>query len=112
MRMRTIIAEELKDKFDANEDFILVNVLSHDSFETRHIPKSINIPLAEIGRRSKKELPDKNKETIVYCASRQCEASPNAAKKLEKLGYTDVVDFEEGLEGWQDAGFEFEGRFA
>ena len=91
--MRTITAEKLKDKFDANKTFILINVLSTESFETRHIPKSINIPLSEIGRRSKKELPDKNKEIIVYCASRQCEASPNAAKKLEKLGYTDVVDF-------------------
>ena len=110
--MRTITAKELKDKFDANEDFILVNVLSPESFEAKHIPSSINMPLSDIGIRSKKELPGKNKEIIVYCASRQCEASPNAAKKLEKLGYTNVADFEDGIAGWQEAGFKFEGRYS
>ncbi len=110
--MRAITAKELKDKFDANDEFILIDVLSQESFEAKHIPRSINIPLAEIGIRSKQELPDKNKEIIVYCASKECEASPNAAKKLEKLGYANVMDFEEGLAGWQEAGFEFEGRYS
>lgn len=110
--MKIITAEELKKKIDANEDFILIDVLGKESFDAKHIPKSINIPSTEIGIRSKNELPDKNKEIVVYCASRECEASPNAAKKLEKLGYKNVVDFEDGLAGWQEAGYEFEGNYS
>jgi len=97
--METITTEELKEKLDDGDDFILVNVLSEEQFRKEHIPNSINIPLGEIGRR-RDEL-DPNKEIIVYCKNFECEASPKAAKKLEKLGFEDVVDYEGGIEEWK-----------
>jgi len=106
--MKTITAEELKKKIDAKEDFILIDVLSKESFEGKHVSTSINIPVDEIENRASSELPDKNKEIVVYCASTDCHASPRAGKKLEELGYTNVVDYEAGIAGWQDAGYEFE----
>jgi len=106
--MKTISAEELKEKIDAKEDFVLVNVLSKESYEARHVPTSINIPVDEVESRASSELPDKNKEIIVYCASKTCLASPRAAKKLEEMGYTNVTEYEAGIAGWQDAGYEFE----
>lgn len=106
--MKTITVKELKEKIDSDEKFKLIDVLSKDSFDAQHIPKSINIPGSELEERSTKELPDKNEEIVVYCASKTCQASPNAVRKLEELGYTNVTDFEDGLAGWQDAGFEFE----
>ncbi|MCH8067387.1 MAG: rhodanese-like domain-containing protein [Nanoarchaeota archaeon] len=105
--MKTISAEELKEKIDAEEDFVLVNVLSKESYEARHVPTSINIPVDEVENRAPTELPDKNKEIIVYCASTTCQASPRAAKKLEELGYINVTDYETGVVGWQDAGYPF-----
>jgi len=106
--MKTITTKELKEKIDSGEGFKLVDVLSKESFDSRHVPNSINIPGSEIDERAPKELPDKDEEIIVYCASSTCQASPNAAKKLEELGYKNVIDFEDGLAGWQDAGFNFE----
>jgi len=108
--MKIISPEELKKKIDAKEDFVLVNVLSKDSFEARHVPTSINIPVDELEKRSPNELPDKNKEIIVHCASKMCTASPAAAKKLEGMGYTNVVEFESGVAGWLEAGYQFEGN--
>ena len=110
--MKTINTEELKKKIDTNEDFILVDVLGKESYEGKHLPKAVNIPVDEIEGKVSSELPDKNKEVIVYCASTDCHASPNAAKKLEELGYTNVVDFEAGLAGWQEACYGFEGSTA
>ena len=107
--MKTISAQELKKKIDDKEDFELVDVLSKDSFEAKHIPGSKSIPVNELEERAPQELSDKDKETIVYCASKECQASPHTAKKLEELGYTNVADFEDGLAGWQDVGYEFEG---
>ena len=107
--MKTINAEELKKKLEANGDFILINVLSKDSFEAKHVPKSISIPVDDLEQRAPAELPDKDKEIIVYCANLQCQASPTAAKKLEEIGYTNVTDYENGIAGWQDAGYGFEG---
>jgi len=105
--MKTITAKELKEKIDKGEDFVLIDVLSKESFEAKHIKGSINIPTSELGQRVN-ELPDKDKEIIVYCASKTCPASPAAARHLEDLGYTNVVDFEDGLAGWIEAGFSLE----
>jgi len=101
--MNTISTDDLKKKMDSADDFILINVLSEEQFRREHIPNSINIPLGEIGRR-RDEL-DPNKEIIVYCKSFQCEASIKAAKKLEKLGFEKVVDYEGGLKDWKNKGF-------
>ena len=106
--MKTISAQELKKKIDDKEDFVLVDVLSKESFEGKHVPSSKNILVSEIEDRAEEELPDKNKLVVVYCSNTACTASPSAAAKLEEMGYTNVVDFESGLTGWQEAGFEFE----
>ena len=86
--MRTISTEELRKKIDDKEDFVLVDVLGTESFKSKHIPTSKDIDVNEIEDRADKELPDKNEEIIVYCASKECQASPNAAKKLERDAVT------------------------
>jgi rhodanese-related sulfurtransferase len=106
--MKKITTKELKEKIDSGAEFKLINVLSKESFEAQHIPKSINVPGNELEERAPKELPDKNEQIIIYCSSETCQASVNAGKKLEEIGYTNVAHFKEGLAGWLDAGFEFE----
>jgi len=107
--MKTITAPDLNKNIENNEDFILIDVLSKESYQAKHIPKSINIPVDEITDRAEKELPDKEKPIVVYCASKTCNASPSAVKKLEEMGYKEVLDYEDGLAGWLEAGFALEG---
>ncbi|MEX0920124.1 MAG: rhodanese-like domain-containing protein [Candidatus Pacearchaeota archaeon] len=106
--MKTISAQQLKKKLDEKEGFVLVDVLSKESFDSKHIPGSINIPVGEIEERAPKEIKDKDKEVVVYCASESCQASPSAAKKLTEMGYKNVADFEGGLAGWEESGYKFE----
>lgn len=84
-----------------------MNVLSREQFEEEHIPDSTNIPQAEAEQRFPAEF-DENDEIIVYCASDGCQASPETAKTLESLGFENVKDYEEGLAGWKERGFETE----
>jgi len=104
--VETISAEELKRKLDSGEDFELVHVLSEKQFRKEHIPKSVNIPLEEIGRRQH-EL-DEDKDIVLYCKNFDCEASPKAAEKLEKLGFDNVIDYEGGIEDWKEKGYPLE----
>lgn len=101
--METISADELKNKIGSKEEFELVHVLSPEEFKKEQVPGSINIPLGDIGKR-REEL-DKDKEIIVYCKNFDCDASPKAAKKLEKLGFEKVVDYEGGMENWKEKGY-------
>lgn len=42
--MRPISDEELRRLMTSNEKVTVVNVLSSDSFQKEHIPKSVNVP--------------------------------------------------------------------
>ncbi len=104
----TITAKELKAKLDRKDDFILIFTLEPFAFAKMHIPRSINIPYKEIGKRSA-EL-DKNKEIVTYCTDVQCTASPIAARKLLALGFTKVREFSGGIREWTEAGYPVEGE--
>ena len=96
--MKPITQEKLKEMMDNKEDFVLVNVLPRESFDQKHIPGSISIPVGEnFDKDAKDKIPKKDSKVIVYCANFDCQASPNAGKQLEELGYSDVSDYEGGL---------------
>lgn len=103
----TISTDDLKAKIDNGEEYWLIDVLSPESYQYQHLPTAINMPNGT-------DLPDqaaeqgirKDAEMIVYCSSRSCGASQTAAIMLEQAGYSNVVDFEDGLVGWQEAGYE------
>jgi len=101
-----IHAEELKKKMERGEDIQVIDVLSEKSYKNKHLPGAINIPYRDIAKR--KDEIDADKEIIVYCNDMECDASPIAAKKLVKLGFEDVTDFEGGLLEWGKAGYDFE----
>jgi rhodanese-related sulfurtransferase len=46
---------------------VLVDVLSPESFATRHIPGAVNLPVADIPRRAATVLPDRNAAIVAYC---------------------------------------------
>lgn len=53
-----------------------------------------------------KALPDKDAKIVTYCAGVKCPASHALADKLTKLGYKNVTEYPEGIEGWVKAGNE------
>jgi rhodanese-related sulfurtransferase len=62
----TISREELWEKIEGGDDFVLVDVLDEQFYRHSHLPGAINIPLDEIGT-AEEALPDKDTEIIVYC---------------------------------------------
>jgi len=46
---------------------VILDVLAPEVYANGHIPGAINIPLAELPNRAAKELPDREREIIVYC---------------------------------------------
>jgi rhodanese-related sulfurtransferase len=101
--MKPLTRDELKKMNDAqHEDFVLINVLSRESFNEQHIRTSINIPVSDENFAQKVEsvAGGKDRKIVVYCASFECDASPKAAKKLEEAGFTQVYDYEGGTKDW------------
>lgn len=102
----------MKQKIDAGGDFHLVDALSANSYEARHLPRAVNVPNGPDFLKEFEAIVGaaKDAEIIVYCSSASCMASVQAAATLEEAGYTNVAHYQEGLAGWQNAGYQFEGE--
>jgi rhodanese-related sulfurtransferase len=66
---RTISRDELKEKIDRNDDFLLVETLPATAYHHNHLPGAINLPPESVTALASQILPDKNAEIVVYCAS-------------------------------------------
>ncbi len=49
-------------------------------------------------------IPSRDTLVVTYCANPKCQASPKLAKHLQGLGYTNVVELPEGIDGWVGEG--------
>jgi rhodanese-related sulfurtransferase len=45
----------------------LVNVMPKEAFEEGHLPRSVNLPLAEIEAKAREFFPELERELIIYC---------------------------------------------
>jgi rhodanese-related sulfurtransferase len=102
--LSTVSADELKRMLESEHPPVVINVLGRDAYRAKRIPGSINVPTEEIST-VEQIVPTKDDPIVVYCANADCDASPEAARKLEAMGYTNVHDFEAGYAGWRNAGY-------
>ena len=99
--MRIINREELKEKLDRGDDVKLVMTLNEWAYRTKHIPGSIWLASHEQANALLK--PDD--EIIVYCTNPACNASIIAYEALRRHGFTNVVRYPGGIQGWEEAGY-------
>jgi len=102
-------AEVLFDKMNSNERPVLLNALDHEAYTAKRIPGSINVPAGNADL-VEDIVPDKEQDIVVYCANADCDASPKLAQELMEKGYSREWDFEEGLAGWKQEGYELTGQ--
>lgn len=110
--MEKLSAKQVKEILDRNEGARLINVLAEERFRDKHIPGSINVPLArDTFLESVEQLNGgRSDKVVVYCADTDCNASAKATERLEKAGFRDVADFEGGLKEWEEAGYSLVGE--
>ena len=95
---RQISMDETVTMMAQETGYIILDVRRADEFATGHIPGAINVANESIGTDEIPELPDKNQLIMVYCRSGR--RSKEAAEKLVKLGYTNIVEFG-GILDWK-----------
>ncbi len=76
---------------------IIVDVRREDEYASGHLPNAVNIPVESITE-APKELPDRKATVIVYCRSGR--RSAEAAEKLRRMGYSDIIDIG-GIIDWE-----------
>jgi rhodanese-related sulfurtransferase len=66
---KTIARDELKQKIDRKDTFLLVETLPATAYHHSHLPGAINLPPDSVTTMALQLLPDKSAEILVYCAN-------------------------------------------
>lgn len=65
----TISRNELSEKIDRGDSFVLLETLPATAYQHAHLPGAINMPPDQVKQLAAKLLPDKHADIVVYCAS-------------------------------------------
>jgi len=99
-----ISRDELQQKVEAGDRFVLVDALAPMSFARSHLPGAINLPLEWVDDRGPRKIPDLDLEVVVYCVDVDCDSSVLVAERLIELGYRNVRHYPGGKREWVEAG--------
>ena len=86
------------DMMNNETDYIIIDVRTESEYQQGHIKNAINIPNESIDESVSEILTDKDQLLLVYCRSGN--RSKQAAEKLKKLGYTNLIEFG-GIIDWK-----------
>jgi len=104
--VKLLQVKEVKEKFDAGEDFILIDVREPEEHQKGRIPKSVLVPRGVLEMTVEQEIKDPKRQLILHCAGGG--RSAVAAESLKKMGYENVASMEGGFEGWLRSGYPVE----
>jgi rhodanese-related sulfurtransferase len=87
------------------KDVILIDARpAARQYDPGHLPGAINIPDSQFDKMTNLLPADKKMLVIVYCGGVECMLSHNVARKMEKLGYTNIKVYADGSPAWSKAG--------
>ena len=102
-RIKEIGIDEVKEKLDNGEKFVLVDVREESEFAKDHLPGALHLGKGIIERDIETRVPDLNTPMILYCGGGF--RSALAADNLQKMGYKNVLSMDGGIRGWREKNY-------
>ncbi|NUP50553.1 MAG: rhodanese-like domain-containing protein [Catenulispora sp.] len=106
--MTTLITRDELQAAIAGGAVVVLDALAGEYWEKQHLPGAVPLHADDVERVHAELLPDRDALIVTYCSNVACRNSQDVATKLERLGYTDVRKYREGIEDWAGAGLPVE----
>ena len=90
-----------------NNSMVFWDIRRADEFAASHLPHARHVPPDTSDSDLQILLPDANQTIVVYCAVGY--RSAQMARRLQALGYTNVINLEGAIFAWAEAGLPLEG---
>ncbi|MBU1108822.1 MAG: rhodanese-like domain-containing protein [Candidatus Riflebacteria bacterium] len=94
----------LKTLIDSGVPMIVLDARSGEYDDGKRIPGALSLNSESKPEEIAKVLPNKEALVVTYCANLQCPASSALNKHLKSLGYSNLREYPEGIQGWIEAG--------
>ena len=82
---------------------LFLDVREQGEWDLGHVPDAVHIPLGVLEDRVADELPDRERDVVIYCAHGR--RSLAALATLRELGYERSRHLSDGFEEWEKSGF-------
>jgi rhodanese-related sulfurtransferase len=105
-RIPEISADEVKEKLQKKEDFVLIDTREEHEYSDGRLPGAIHLSKGVIERDIEKNITDYDKEIVLYCGGGY--RSALAADNLKKMGFSDVKSMAGGWSEWNEKGYTIE----
>jgi rhodanese-related sulfurtransferase len=102
-RVKETNVDEVKQKLDRGEKFLLIDVREESEYAADHLPGAVHLSKGIIERDVESRVPELNTKMILYCGGGY--RSALAADNLQKMGYTNVISMDGGIRGWREKGY-------
>ncbi len=102
-RIKETTVDDVKQKLDDADKFVLVDVREESEFAKDHLPGAIHLGKGIIERDIEGRFPELNVPLVLYCGGGF--RSALAADNLQKMGYTNVLSMDGGIRVWREKGF-------
>ena len=102
-RIKETNVDEVKQRLDRGDKFLLIDVREESEFAKDHLPGAMHLGKGIIERDIESRVPDLNAEMVLYCGGGF--RSAMAADNLQKMGYTNVLSMDGGIRIWREKGF-------
>ena len=104
MNIPAVTPSEIRKMLLLREEIALLDLRHEAAYATGHPLFAANMAAGRIGLEAETRLPRKDVPIVLTDAGEGIVAE--AADRFAALGYTDIRQLEEGLDGWRKAGFE------
>jgi rhodanese-related sulfurtransferase len=102
-RIRETTVDEIKQRLDHGDDFVLVDVREESEYAKDHLPRAIHLGKGILERDIEERVPDVNTPLVLYCGGGF--RSALAADNLQKMGYRNVLSMDGGMREWREKHF-------
>lgn len=92
----------------ARTPMVLLDARAGKYDDGRRIPGAKALAPGATAEQAAQVIPTKETLVVAYCTNLKCPASRLLAEQLAKLGYTNLLKYPEGIEGWAAAGMKVE----
>lgn len=105
LKIARITPEELKEKMDAGEDILVVDLRHSLDFDANPetIPGALHVDAAELEEAA--DVIPRDREIVLFCACPNEVTAARLALLLRSKGITRIRPLSEGYEGWRSRGF-------
>lgn len=100
-----VTTQELKSWYDQKKSMVVLDARSKTYFDGRLLPNAIWLPADSSEKKISATIPNKDSVVVVYCSGVRCPASGRLYGRLQSMGYHDIYEFHEGLDGWIRKGY-------